>query len=547
MRLATPLWLFLLLAAIALALGIASPTGLTGKDEYLLGLRIPLEMMERDAWWIPFIDGEPRLKKPPFIYWLGRASYETFGPSLAAGRAITVAFSLLLIATTAWCARRLSGRFSGQWTDDRLAGLLAAGALLGMSGMASESRRLMLDMPVAALATAAFCLYWSWLEKPRWSALLGAAALLSAALLTKGPAALVIFGAGVAALLLTRRELWQPLLARLPQQFVLAAAALALPVFWYADVRSRHGAQLAAATEHELEARGLWNVSPDAAIGIVTLALPWSFVALHALWTRRHEPCRRFLGLWLLLSLLPFFFIHVFDRYLLGALVPLAVVCGLALQAGTPPAWTRRLGSLAPAALALALCLLLWRWNRDMGGGWWLLAPALGYFVWTWWRTSTTPASLIVSAALLWAAGWGAAFPALGVNAVPQAVLDLVQNRPVTLFMGPQPALLPALAGRALHQTSKLTAKDVTPGSLIAVRDEDVPALAAQMLTLGVTPAPSQGIPLRLTFRYSALTSAGSGIRFARQGASVEDWKAAWVTRSPAPLESTIRIFEVKR
>ena len=533
-----PLLLLLLLAALALALGIAAPTGLTGKDEYLLGLRIPLEMMERDAWWIPFIDGEPRLKKPPFIYWLGRASFEAFGPSLAAGRAITVAFALLLLGTTAWCARSLSGRFSGQWTDDRLAGLLAAGALLGMSGMASESRRLMLDMPVAALATAAFCLYWSWLEKPRWTALLAAAALLSAALLTKGPTALVIFGAGAAALLLARRELWQPLLVRLPQQIAFIVAALALPAYWYADVKSRYGTQLAAAAEHELEARGLWNVSADAAIGIVTLALPWSFVALHALWTRRREPCSRFLALWLALSLAPFFFIHVFDRYLIGALVPLAIACGLALQSGMPPAWTRRLGSLVPAVLAGALCLLLWRWNKDMGSGWWLLAPVLAWFLWSWWRTGATAFSLIASAALLWAVGWGIAFPALGVNAVPSAALDLAKNRPVTLFMGPQPALLPALTGRALHQTSRLAAADVTPGALVAVRAEDAPALAAQAQALGVALAP--------TFSYAALTSAGSGIRFARQGATPEDWKAAWAARSPAPLESTVQFFAAR-
>jgi len=65
------------------------------------------------------------------------------------------------------------------------------------------------------------------------------------------------------------------------------------------------------------------RVKQDAAIGIVTLALPWSFVALHALWSHRREAHARFLALWLGLSLLPFFFIHVFDRYLIGSLLPL--------------------------------------------------------------------------------------------------------------------------------------------------------------------------------------------------------------------------------
>ncbi len=534
---ARQLALALLLAALAvavLALGISAPTGLTGKDEYLLGLRVPLEMMERDAWWIPFIDGEPRLKKPPFIYWLGRASYEAFGPSLAAGRAITVAFSLLLLGCAAWCGRRLFG----SW----LAGLCAAGVLLGMSGMASESRRLMLDVPVAALATAAFCCYWSWLERPRWTALLGSAALLSAALLTKGPPALVIFGAGVLALLLARRELWQPVIARWWQQIIFGVTAFALPAYWYYDVKQSYGEQLAAAAAHELEARSLWQLSPDAVIGILTLALPWSFIAFHALWTQRRESHTqahaRFLALWLGISLLPFFFVQVFDRYLIGSLLPLALACGLVLQRGMPLAWTRRLGSLVPALLALALCLLLFRWNKGNGMlHWGALAAALGFFLWAWWRPHGTAIELVLSAVLLWGIGWGVAFPALGVNAVPQAAIDLAKDRQVILFMGPQPALLPALTRRALHQTSQLTAADVTPRTIIAVRAEDAAALGTQARALGVDLAPA--------VQYRALTSAGSGIRFARQGATLDDWKSAWRLRTPAPLESTVHLLEV--
>jgi hypothetical protein len=97
--------------------------------------------------------------------------------------------------------------------------------------------------------------------------------------------------------------------------------------------------------------------------------------------------------------------------------------------------------------------------------------------------------------------------------------------------------LLPALSGRALRQTSTLTAHDVVPGTLITVRAEDAPALETQLTQLGAKSKPA--------LEYRALTSAGSGIRFARQGATKDDWQSAWEKRSPAPLESTIRFVEI--
>lgn len=529
---------FFLLAALVLGLGISAPTGLTGKDEYLLGQRIPLEMMQDGRWWVPFIDGEPRLKKPPFIYWTARASYEVFGPSLTAARSVTIAFSLLLLACATWLGKRFTGSLQ--------TGLIAAGVLLGMSGIASESRRLMLDIPVAALSAAAFCCYLRWLQPSPLSPLpdekrnalvlpwlIASAACLSAALLTKGPIAVVVFGAGLLALLFFRepREL---MLGRWWWHGLLAAVAVALPLYWIFYVRQHYGLELTAATRDELEARQLLSVSADPLIGIVTLSLPWSFIALHALWTRRNEADIRLLGLWLLFTLLPFFFVRSFERYLIGSLAPLALLAAIHLETHAPP-WTRRLGSLPPALLALALALLLWRFER--GGWWWLMLP-LPYFLWAWWRPTLNAVHLIVSAALLWSAGWGLAFPALGVNAVPQQVIDLSHERQVTLFAGPQPALLPILCKRPLHQTSQLQPADLARDALIMVRIEDAETMKAQLRDLGATARP--------LFEYRALTSAGSGIRFARQGASRADWKLAWDARSAAPLMSTVRIYQVE-
>lgn len=525
-------------ATLILCLGINAPTGLTGKDEYFLGLRIPLEMMQDHRWWVPFIDAAPRLKKPPFIYWTARASYEAFGPSLLSARSVTIAFSLLLLGCTAWLGKQIDNRYR--------TGLIAAGILLGMSGMASESRRLMLDVPVAALSCAALCCYLHWLRPPPramhrrrersplvW--LVACAIFLSAALMTKGPIAVIVFGAGFATLF-CHGEFRQRMLSRFWWHGMLAILALALPAYWYFYVRQHYGIELASAAQDEFEARQLFHVSADPLIGIVTLSLPWGFIALHGLWQRRRERETRMLGLWLFLTLLPFFFIRSFERYLIGSLVPLALLAAIHLDDARDriPRWVRRLGSLLPALVLLVLGVLLWR--LKLGGWGWLVLP-WGYFVWTWWRTKADGMDLIASAALLWCIGWGLAFPALGVNAVPKELVTVARDRPVVMFAGPQPALLPILIQRPLRQTSQLAKTDLAPATLLAVRDEDAAAMATQLDALAIRVKP--------VMDYQSLISAGSGIRFARQGARREDWQRAWDMRSPAPLMSTVHVFEV--
>ncbi|MFQ5901935.1 MAG: hypothetical protein ACE5IH_10310, partial [Thermodesulfobacteriota bacterium] len=50
--------------------GLNHETGITDKDEYLLSLRTPIEMLEQSQYLTPYLDHKPRLKKPPLIYWL---------------------------------------------------------------------------------------------------------------------------------------------------------------------------------------------------------------------------------------------------------------------------------------------------------------------------------------------------------------------------------------------------------------------------------------------------------------------------------------------
>ena len=336
------LLLFLLALAVLLP-GIWEATGLTGKDEFFLGLRTPMEMIEGDHWLVPFLDGAPRIRKPPLLYWAGRASYEIFGISLTSARLVSVLFAALLIVSTAGIARRLSGKSD--------TGLIAGGILLGCLGMASEARRLMLDVPVSALSAAAFWSLLVWLDsgKKRW--LTATSVLLAAGFLTKGPIVALVFGGGCLALLAGGRLS----LARLRRQFLpiaghaLLFAALALP--WFFIVRALYPDAAELVLSAELESRQFFNFSPGIVLGLLNVALPWVFVFVAAAWAAGKRPgLERLVLIWFLATFLPFAFIKSFDRYLIGSLVPLAILIALSLPE-MHKRWPFRLGlALAPAA-----------------------------------------------------------------------------------------------------------------------------------------------------------------------------------------------------
>lgn len=527
-------WPLMLLGVFLLALcvltpGIQSPTGLTGKDEFALGLRTPLEMMERDAWTVPVLNGQPRLKKPPLLYWLGRASFETFGPSLPAARGIAVVFAALMVAATAAIGRRCLG--------SPAAGLWAAALLLSMLGISSESRRFMLDIPTAALSTLAFLFFLRWREKDSWPAIGLGALCLAAGFLIKGPIVALVCGGGILALLLAGQlglpELWRRKLPLLSAGSLFLA--LALP--WFIYVRLRFPEAAAAELQEELEARQFFSLSPDSLLGLIQIGLPWSLAVL-ALTPRawREGGTPRFLLLWLLATFVPFLFIHTFDRYLVGSLVPLALLgaWGLQQRPGLAP-WGLRLGALL-MALFVAVFAVLAFWFR-LGGWGWVLPPLL----WLLWAGlhGRQPAEMAVAALVTWVAFFALLFPQLGINAVPPEIRQLAQDRPVLMFDGPQPAMLPILLGRPLTHSSALSAAHLAPQNLLVfAREEDVQSLQEQVAKLGHK--------LKPLGEYRVLSSRGSGIRFAREGSGKAEWQAALQGHSLEPLLSRIRYFEVQ-
>ena len=523
-------FLLCLLSLLALGLGIWEPTSLTGKDEFFLGLRTPMEMMERQEWLVPFLDGVPRIRKPPMLYWLARLSYETFGISLASARLVTVLFGTLMVLATVGIGRRLLG--------DSRAALLAGGIMLGFLGMASESRRLMLDIPVAALSASAFWAFLVWQEKQKFLWLALSAMILAAGFLVKGPIVALVCGGGLLALMTSHRLHPADLLKKWPSVIssLMLLAAIALP--WFILVRSLHPEAAAAVYAEEMEARQLLNFSPDMIPGLLQICLPWSFIAIVLIWQSRRQAWReagpeRLLLVWLLATCLPFLLIRTFDRYLVGSLVPLALLLGWQLRDKTQlPLWPARIGMILAILFGGLISLFAWRFNL---GGWYFWLPAALYFGWAWgWPRNTIhwlTAPVVYWVTLLWGV-----FPALDVNAVPPQVLELGKTRQIAMYDGPQPALLPILSARPLKHWRRVdeeTAKNLmAQDGLVFVESGDLPRFESQLAKVGLQAIP-QG-------KYKVLASHGSGLRFARIGATRADWQQAWRNRDPSPLMTEI-------
>lgn len=519
----------LLLVAIALCVllpGFSAPTSHSGKDEYLLTLRTPLAMMEADVWVIPELDGAPRLKKPPLVYWLGRASYEAFGPGLASGRLVGIGFALVLLAATVGIARRLTGSDAAAFWS----GLV----LITAAGFAVEGRRMMLDVPVAALSACAF-----WAALAAWDSrrtllwvVAGAAAGLG--FLAKGPVVVAVAGAGALACLASGvwpleglRSRWRHLLLA-----AVAMALVAFPWFWWIG-ESVPGAADVLADELEARQIGGFNLAPLS--GFVIIAAPW------ALWAFSRSGDRRLdllLWLWIALSLAPFFFVRTFDRYLVGSIVPLAILAGLQFSRGVAGAGWKRLGGILLVAVPVAIGLFaVWFGIAPVLGAFAILAALVFLGIWI---AVRRPAWWVAAAAALWIYSLGVVYPALGINAMPDWVREAGTREPVLFYRGPQPAMLPILSGHAHRRVTRLAAApgDLA-GRLAGVSEFDRAALAEE--------AAARGLRLDEVGSYTTFATYGSALRFWPPRLGREGWRSAIRARSADALRTRIHLVRLAR
>ncbi len=188
--------------------------------------QIPREMLERGAWVVPTLQGEPYLDKPPLMYWLTKLAYLAFGATPAAARLVPALCVHLTVLVVYGIGRRSVGERGAFW----------AALLLSVSpGYVGMARLLLLDgLLVLCVTTSVLCGF----EAVRGGRLklgwwLASAVGSGLGFLTKGPIAEILLFPPLLAFALLNRETARVGVSKL---LLFGAVVLAVNLPWYVAV-----------------------------------------------------------------------------------------------------------------------------------------------------------------------------------------------------------------------------------------------------------------------------------------------------------------------
>jgi len=219
-----PLWsipLILIVLYVCVFSGLGA-FGLTGPDEPRYAA-IARAMSETHDWITPRLWGTPWFEKPVLYYWAAGIAMRIFGVGEFAARLPSALAALLAVFAVTWTALRSYGA-GAAWYASLL--LPTSVAIIGFSRAASP------DMLFAGLLTAAMAIAYEMLQRPRPGPLLQIAfgIFLGAAVLAKGPAAVILAGGATLAWAVLSRQ-WHAPLRFLHPLIIGVFCVTALP--WY--------------------------------------------------------------------------------------------------------------------------------------------------------------------------------------------------------------------------------------------------------------------------------------------------------------------------
>ena len=535
----TPLLLFVL-GVVALLPSIWSETSVTGSDEYTLSLRTPMEMLEKNDWLTPWLDHEPRLRKPPLVYWAILSAYKTFGVDLVCARIWGVLAGAAMSVCACLFARELS----------RSNGLLAGLITLGAVGVAVESRRAMLDLPLALFVALAVLHWVRWLRREKLGNALLSAMWLGLSFLVKGPVGVFFFLTGAISALWAFQA-WRVPMRRAGHLVMWLALVAAISLPWPLLMKHLWADQLAQIMGEEMAARhfGEWHrMAPFSALGgSLGLVLPWTpaFIGAVAVYFRsiRAERSRETAWLisWFLFSTLPFFFMQAFERYML-AVLPIQAVLTAAWLEGAPTRG-KAIALRIVAVLLLVVAVIFggfFVWFR-LAYFWPLLAVALA--AWVLWRTfrSSEPLAPALGTIAVLSICLGAAYPSLGINALPPEVAPATMGGDVVRSFKVR---LPAMLSMRMDYSVQVFEPAPKDAPMSAPEVVFVEEFQQQNFEKMLKKAKVQAQELG---RFRTFYSRRAWLRFAREDAGWPEWKAALQARSLEPLKVEFRYYRVSR
>ena len=302
-----------------------------------------ITMLETGNWVVPYIGGEPYLRKPPLVNWMIASSFAMTGERNEWSARLPLVLCVLALGLTI-------GGVCTRWLGARTA---VAAALFSIANVAmiEKGRLAEIEALYVALSGIAMVLWLAWSEQGRSRWLVWSIPFLfnGLALLAKGPAHLLFFYAVVLATPRGRRELFS--LPHLVGLLLMGGifAAWAVPYF-------KATAALRSAGEGA-DASGVWLaqimerlgggdfVPGDWALSLprgLSNFLPW--VLLVPLWWKQpsREPWFRHVRNVVTAAYIGFLLIPGFlPRYTMPLLVPAALLLAVTLRDGAFPWWHR--------------------------------------------------------------------------------------------------------------------------------------------------------------------------------------------------------------
>ncbi|UCD71353.1 MAG: glycosyltransferase family 39 protein [Syntrophobacterales bacterium] len=515
---------------------IWSEMSVTGQDEYLLSLRTPMETLERGSWFVPWVNGEPRLKKPPLVYWVILLSYKLFGINLIAARLVGVLSGAGLALCSCLLYRELFKK----------SGMLAGLITLATVAVAIEGRRAMLDLPLAFFTSMAVYFALRWGKSGRLDWILLSAFSLGLSFLVKGPVGFIFFGAAAITALFVFRK-WRFAFSHWSQIVWALVLLLAVCAPWPL-IMAHLWPNFLSVVGGEIAARRFGNIrvgSPLSTVGAaLLLVFPWSVVLIAAVvrsvYYAQQTPARKNLWLvaWFLGSIIPFFFMKSFERYLMPIIPAASVLCANWLDEveGILKTSLLRISITLIALVAVFFCLaFIWFAHGLPITLMCLFFVGLMFWV-TFARGDTHMA--VGAVAVLLALIMGGLYPFMGINAMPRDLEKIVGHSPVVAYNSPQPSMLSIRLKRSVVRIHK---KDIHLlkhfDGFVFMREIDAEGFEALARELD--------IHYEKTGQFKTFYARKTWVRFAREDATLDDWKKAIKMRSMEDLQPSIYYYRV--